>query len=166
MSRDLSRPNVILALADTLGWGELGCYGGGLLRSAASPRIDKLATKGLPPHNFNVESDCVPTRSALMTGRHPIRTGCRYKLLDHLESLGKDIHDNTVFIFTSDNRLKFHKPYWGTAGPWSGAYHTAMEGSLRMPFIIRWPGLIPEGVTSNEIVHVTDIFTTIIFMTG
>lgn len=35
-----------------------------------------------------------------------------------------------------------------------------------MPFIIRWPGQVPEGVTSNEIVHVTDIFTTVLAMTG
>lgn len=329
MSRDPTRPNVVLALADNLGWGELGCYGGGVLRGAATPRIDKLSTEGLLLHNFNVESDCVPTRSALMTGRHPIRTGCqqsvpagfpqgltewektlgeclkvngyatahhgkwhlgdipgRYpsdrgfdewfgiprttdetqftsaigytpevaelpyimkgiagqeseevcvydlekrrlidemlversknwltrqieqekafflyhplvhlhfptlphkdfagttgqgdfadsmaemdhrvgELIDHLDLLG--IRDNTVFIFASDNGPEFREPYRGTAGPWSGTYHTAMEGSLRVPFIIRWPGLVPEGVTSNEIVHVTDIFTTILSMTG
>ena len=69
------KPNVILVLADNLGWGELGCYGGGALRGAPTPRIDALAAEGLRLLNFNVESDCVPTRSALMTGRHPIRTG-------------------------------------------------------------------------------------------
>src|SRR3979409_845902 len=68
-------PNIVLILADNLGWGELGCYGGGALRGAPTPRIDKLAAEGLRLLNFNVESDCVPTRSALMTGRHPIRTG-------------------------------------------------------------------------------------------
>src|ERR671910_1387129 len=68
-------PNIVLILADNLGWGELGCYGGGILRGAPTPRIDALATEGLRLLNFNVESDCVPTRSALMTGRHPIRTG-------------------------------------------------------------------------------------------
>jgi arylsulfatase len=71
-----SRPNIVLILADNLGWGELGCYGGGALRGAPTPHIDKLAGLGLLLHNFNVESDCVPTRSALMSGRHPIRTGC------------------------------------------------------------------------------------------
>ncbi|KAF5972323.1 arylsulfatase A [Fusarium coicis] len=76
-SKHPSKPNIVLILADNLGWGELGCYGGGILRGAATPRIDKLASEGLLLHNFNVESDCVPTRSALMTGRHPIRTGCR-----------------------------------------------------------------------------------------
>jgi arylsulfatase len=44
-------------------------------RGAPTPRIDRLASEGLKLLNFNVESDCVPTRSALMTGRHPIRTG-------------------------------------------------------------------------------------------
>src|SRR5437773_11043706 len=68
-------PNIVLILADNLGWGELGCYGGGMLRGAPTPRIDKLASEGLRFLNFKVESDCVPTRSALMTGRHPTRTG-------------------------------------------------------------------------------------------
>src|SRR3989337_2953182 len=73
--RKSSSPNIVLILADNLGWGELGCYGGGILRGAPTPRIDALAAEGLRLTNFNVESDCVPTRSALMTGRHPIRTG-------------------------------------------------------------------------------------------
>lgn len=323
------KPNVVLILADNLGWGELGCYGGGVLRGAATPRIDAFAKEGLLLHNFNVESDCVPTRSALMTGRHPIRTGClqsvpagmpqgltsweitlaealkksgyvsahhgkwhlgdipgRYpsdrgfdewygiprttdetqftsslgfsadvaevpyimkgkagcrsenvcvydleqrrlidetlverskdwlsrqvaekqpfflyhplvhlhfptlahpefvgktghgefadsmaemdhragQILDHIDSLG--VADNTVVIFASDNGPEFRQPYRGTAGPWSGTYHTAMEGSLRVPFIIRWPGRVPANVTSNEIVHVTDIFSTILSITA
>jgi len=69
------KPNILLILADNLGWGELGCYGGGTLRGAPTPRSDRLASEGLRLTNFNVESDCVPTRAALMTGRHAIRTG-------------------------------------------------------------------------------------------
>ncbi|KAL4959671.1 arylsulfatase [Aspergillus stella-maris] len=329
MSHDPNRPNIVLILADNLGWGELGCYGGGILRGAATPRIDKLASEGLLLHNFNVESDCVPTRSALMTGRHPIRTGCRQsvpagfpqglsewentlaeclkknkyatahhgkwhlgdipgrypsdrgfdtwfgiprttdetqftsalgytpevaelpyimkgkarvrsenvciydlekrrlidemlvdqskewltqqaqegnafflyhplvhlhfptlphkdfagstgqgefadsmaemdyrvgQIIDHIDSMGT--RENTVLIFASDNGPEFRQPYRGTAGPWSGTYHTAMEGSLRVPFIIRWPGKVPAGSTSDQIVHVTDLFTTILDMTG
>jgi arylsulfatase len=86
------------------------------------------------------------------------------QLIDHLDELG--VRENTVFIFASDNGPEFRPPYRGTAGPWSGTYHTAMEGSLRVPFIIRWPGKVPVGVTSNEIVHVTDIFTTILEIAG
>ena len=41
------KPNIVLILADNLGWGELGCYGGGMLRGAPTPRIDALAAAGI-----------------------------------------------------------------------------------------------------------------------
>lgn len=323
-----SPPNIVLIVADNLGWGELGCYGGGALRGAPTPRIDALARQGLLLQNFNVESDCVPTRSALMTGRHPIRTGClqsvppglpqglkrwevtlaqllsaqgyatahygkwhlgdiegRYpsdrgfdewygiprttdesqftssigfdpsvadiphimqgragersqevcvydldarrgidaeltrrasrfieqhagrrpfflylplvhlhfptlphadfagasgcgdfadsmmemdhrvgEVLDTLDRL--NLAHDTLLVFCSDNGPEFRAPFRGTAGPWRGTYHTAMEGSLRVPFIARWPGRIEAGRVSNEIVHVTDIFTTLALAGG
>jgi len=62
-------------LMDNLGYGELGVYVGGILRGAPTPRIDKLASEGMRLLNFNVESQCTPSRSALMTGRFPIRSG-------------------------------------------------------------------------------------------
>jgi Sulfatase len=62
-------------LWDNFGWGELGCYGGGVLRGAPAPRIDQLADQGLKLLNFNVEAQCTPSRSAILTGRHPIRSG-------------------------------------------------------------------------------------------
>jgi arylsulfatase A-like enzyme len=317
-------PNIVLIVADNLGWGELGCYGGGALRGAPTPRIDRLAAEGLRLQNFNVESDCVPTRSALMTGRHPIRTGALQSLspgmpqglkrsevtlaqllsrrgyatahygkwhlgdipgrypsdrgfdewygiprttdesqftssigfdpsavdlphimqgragepsenvevydldsrrridealvsrslafiqrnhqagrpfflylplthlhfptLPHRDFAGKSgngdfadsmlemdhrvgqvvdeidrlhLTETTLLIFCSDNGPEFRVPYRGTAGPWRGTYHTAMEGSLRVPFIARWPGRIQPGRVSNEIVHVTDVFSTL-----
>lgn len=324
-----SPPNIVLILADNLGWGELGCYGGGALRGAPTPRLDELAAQGLKLLNFNVESDCVPTRSALMTGRHPIRTGAlqsvpaglpqgiipweitlaqllsargyataihgkwhlgdrkgrfptdrgfdewygiprttnesmftstpgfdpavvpmpyilestrdqaprevkiydldarrridgelteraiafmrrncaagrpffayvpltqlHYPTLPHPGFAGKTgagdfadslaemdyragemldavkalgIADNTLFIFASDNGPEFRRPWRGTAGPWSGTYHTAMEGGLRAPCILRWPGRIPAGGVSNEIVHVTDLYPTLARVAG
>jgi len=69
------KPNVVLMLMDNLGWGEVGTYGGGILRGAETPRIDTLADEGLKLLNFNVEPQCTPSRSALMSGRHPIRSG-------------------------------------------------------------------------------------------
>jgi arylsulfatase A-like enzyme len=323
------QPNIVLVLADNLGWGELGCYGGGALRGAPTPRIDALSEEGLKCLNFNVESDCVPTRSALMTGRHPIRTGAlqsvpaglpqgihpwektlpqvlkqagydtamfgkwhlgdrpgRYpndrgfdewygiprtsnetlftqspgfdqtvvdipqvmegiagqpakdvaeydlvkrrlidselteksidfmrrkangdkpfflyvplthlhfptlahpdfaeksgvgefadsmmemdyrvgELMDAVKALG--IENNTLFIFASDNGPEFRRPWRGTAGPWSGTYHTAMEGGLRVPLIVKWPGHIDKARVSDDIVHVTDLFTTLIEVAG
>lgn len=41
-----TKPNIVLIVADNLGWGELGCYGGGALRGAPTPRIDALAKSG------------------------------------------------------------------------------------------------------------------------
>jgi arylsulfatase len=41
------KPNVVLVLMDNFGWGELGSYGGGILRGAPTPRIDKLASEGM-----------------------------------------------------------------------------------------------------------------------
>src|SRR6184192_1796763 len=69
------RPNIVLMLTDNLGYGELGIYGGGILHGAPTPRIDKLASEGARLLNFNVEAQCTPSRSALMTGRFPIRSG-------------------------------------------------------------------------------------------
>ncbi len=68
-------PNIVLMLSDNLGFGELGSYGGGVLRGAPTPRLDDLAAEGLRLTNFNVEVECTPSRSALMTGRMPVRSG-------------------------------------------------------------------------------------------
>jgi hypothetical protein len=69
------KPNIVFILTDNLGYGELGVYGGGILRGAPTPRIDKLASEGTRLLNFNVEAQCTPSRSALMTGRFSIRSG-------------------------------------------------------------------------------------------
>ena len=69
------QPNIVFFYWDNFGWGELGCYGGGVLRGAPTPRIDGLAAEGLKLLNFNVEAQCTPSRSALLTGRHAIRSG-------------------------------------------------------------------------------------------
>ncbi len=69
------KPNVVFMMMDNLGWGEIGTYGGGVLRGAPTPRLDAFAKEGMKLLNFNVENQCTPSRSALMTGRHPIRSG-------------------------------------------------------------------------------------------
>ena len=326
---DGKKPNIVFILMDNLGYGELGCYGGGILRGAPTPRIDKLATEGTRLLNFNVEAQCTPSRSALMTGRFSIRSGTQSvpigggldgltqwevtiakllsgvgyatghfgkwhlgsnqgrlpndqgfdewygiprttdeafwpsepaaqaagtdfehimegrkgeksreiavydldqrrlidsevtrrtidfmkrsvqsgrpfyayvpftqvhfptlpnpkfagetgfgdfpdalaemdahvgEILDAIDTLGA--RDNTVVVFTSDNGPEASWPWQGSSGPWRGYYFTHMEGSLRTPFIIRWPGRIPAGRVSNEIVHEVDTYTTLAKLAG
>lgn len=81
------------------------------------------------------------------------------RLMEAVKRAG--IEEETIIIFTSDNGPDPTTPYTSFAGPWSGSYFTGREGSLRVPFIIRWPGKIPAGSVSNEIVHQMDLFPTV-----
>jgi arylsulfatase A-like enzyme len=69
------KPNILFILADNLGYGDIGVYGGGELRGAPTPRIDRLAAEGVRLTQFLVEPGCTPSRAALMTGRYSIRAG-------------------------------------------------------------------------------------------
>lgn len=89
------------------------------------------------------------------------RTG---QILDAIKQAG--IEDNTLVIFTSDNGPEATRPWEGDGGPWRGTYFTAMEASPRTPFIIRWPGKVPAGRVNNEIVHIVDVFTTLVHVGG
>jgi arylsulfatase A-like enzyme len=70
-----SKPNVVFILADNVGYGDLGSYGGGELRGAPTPHLDQLAREGLRVTQFLVEAACTPSRAALMTGQYSIRNG-------------------------------------------------------------------------------------------
>ncbi|MFT7651476.1 MAG: arylsulfatase A-like enzyme [Limisphaerales bacterium] len=65
------KPNIVYILVDNWGWGDISIQGG----TTATPNIETLAAQGLRLTNFNVQNQCVPTRSALHTGRLPIRSG-------------------------------------------------------------------------------------------
>ena len=69
------KPNIVIVFMDNFGWGEPGFNGGGIIRGAPTPRLDRLADEGLRLTNFNIETQCTPSRSALMTGRYAIRSG-------------------------------------------------------------------------------------------
>lgn len=73
--KDSSKPNVVFILADNVGYGDLGSYGGGELRGAPTPRLDQLAHEGLRLTQYLVEPACTPSRAALMTAQFSIRNG-------------------------------------------------------------------------------------------
>ncbi len=70
-----TRPNIILFMTDDVGWGDLGCYGGGENRGAPTPNLDRLATEGIQFMSFYGQPSCTPGRAAAITGRLPIRSG-------------------------------------------------------------------------------------------
>ena len=86
------------------------------------------------------------------------------EILDKVDDLG--INENTIVIWTSDNGPEQIEGHHGTAGFWRGNYFTALEGSLRTSFLIRWPGKIEAGSVSNEIVHATDLLPTFSSLAG
>jgi arylsulfatase A-like enzyme len=67
-------PNVLVILADDLGWDSVGCYGLGL-RNIPTPRLDALASAGVRFTRAYVNPACSPTRGCLMTGRYGFRNG-------------------------------------------------------------------------------------------
>ena len=85
-------------------------------------------------------------------------------VLDALDRL--QISRNTIVFWCPDNGAEQRRPWRGSSGPWSGFYNTVMEGGVRVPCIIRWPGHIQAGRVSNEIVHQIDIFPTLAAAVG
>src|SRR5215831_10719966 len=70
-----AKPNILLIVADDVGWGDLGPYGGGEGRGQATPNFDKLAAQGMTFFSFYGQPSCTPGRAAIETGRIPNRSG-------------------------------------------------------------------------------------------
>ena len=69
------KPNIVFMMADNLGYGDVGVYGGGEVRGMPTPRIDEFANEGIRFSQFLVEPGCTPSRAATMTGRYSVRSG-------------------------------------------------------------------------------------------
>lgn len=75
------KPNILWIIVDDMGYGDPGCYGGGAAIGAATPNMDKLAREGLKLTSCYSQHTCTPTRSAILTGRLPVRTGLTRPIL-------------------------------------------------------------------------------------
>lgn len=92
------------------------------------------------------------------------------RLLDELDRLG--LAKETIVVFTSDHGATFEGQNRGTAAyhdsnaPFRGHKRTVWEGGTRVPAVVRWPGKIPGGKVSQEIVHMIDVFPTLLAAAG
>jgi arylsulfatase A-like enzyme len=75
------KPNILWIIVDDMGYGDPGCYGGGIAAGAATPNFDRLAREGLKLTSCYSQQTCTPTRSAILTGRLPVRTGLTRPIL-------------------------------------------------------------------------------------
>jgi hypothetical protein len=69
--RPVERPNIVLILADDMGYSDIGCYGG----EVETPNLDRLAAGGLRFSQFYNTARCCPSRASLLTGLHPHQAG-------------------------------------------------------------------------------------------
>jgi arylsulfatase A len=88
------RPNIVLILADDLGYGDLGVYGATTIRT---PNLDRMAAEGVRfTHYYAPASVCTPTRAALMTGCYPMRVGLGYRVLFPYSTTG--LHPDEITV--------------------------------------------------------------------
>ncbi|MCH2615683.1 MAG: sulfatase-like hydrolase/transferase, partial [Opitutales bacterium] len=91
-----SRPNVLLILADDMGYSDIGCYGGEI----DTPNLDRLAANGLRYTQFYNTARCCPTRASLLPGMPPHQVGMGHMAHfdDDLDRYRGDLSKNCVTI--------------------------------------------------------------------
>ena len=111
-AQSAERPNVVLMLADNLGFGDIGVYGGGAVLGTPTPSLDALAAEGLMLTQFFVEPGCTPSRAGLMTGRYSVRSGLNSIIVAGTPLTLKDEE------FTIAELFKKHGYRTGMMGKW------------------------------------------------
>lgn len=88
------KPNVLVILADDLGYGDLGAYGNRVVRT---PRLDRLAAEGVRLTNaYSAANVCTPSRAGLLTGRLPVRTGLARDVIRPADAHGLHPEETTI----------------------------------------------------------------------
>ncbi len=87
-----AKPNIVILLADDLGWTDVGFHGGGI----PTPNIDRIAAEGAQLNRYYVAPVCSPTRAGLMTGRYPIRFGAMRAVYPPWREGGMDTSEVTM----------------------------------------------------------------------
>jgi arylsulfatase len=156
-SRFGKKPNIIYILADDVGWGEMGWQGGGKHRGTPTPELDKMAFEGMRFWTAYAEPSCTPSRIAINTGRHPVRTGLLSVLWPgQIEGLsGKEVTTAEVLSEAGYNTAMWGKWHMGDLpehAPENQGYDYAYYGMWNgAPD--NWPGsfdMYKDGPNSNK----------------
>ena len=82
----MRKPNFIVILADDLGYGDLGCDGGKVIRT---PHLDRMAAEGVRLTDFYASANvCTPSRAGLLTGQYAIRNGLAHEVIQPADTTG------------------------------------------------------------------------------
>lgn len=111
----VAKPNIIIILADDLGWADVGWHGSKI----KTPNLDRLARAGVILDQFYVQPQCTPTRTALMTGRYPLRYGMHYGVILPYSTWG--LPQAAAILPDLLRRQGYHT---GLVGKWHLGHHT------------------------------------------
>lgn len=131
------RPNVVLILADDMGFSDLGCYGGEI----HTPNIDRLAAQGVRFTQFYNMARCCPTRASLMTGLYPHQAGvgAMNQNLGTAEYAG-ELNDRCVTIAEALRAAGYHT---GMAGKWHLCNLTISSGGPKAKRLVNFQADAP-----------------------
>ena len=166
----LSRPNIVLIMADDLGYGGIGCYGN---KTINTPNLDYLSNNGIKFTDFHSNgSVCTPTRVALLTGNYQQRSGMEGVIYVRGETrkLGLDPSQRTIADFLKDDGYvtgimgKWHLGYGEDYNPTNFGfdefygylsgnvdYHSHFDGSGKHDWWHNLDSLVEEGYTTDLI---------------
>ena len=128
----VARPNIVILLADDLGWTDVTFHGGNI----ATPNIDRIAAEGAELARYYVAPVCSPTRAGLLTGRYPIRYGSMRAVYPPWRDGGMDVSELTIADVLAEAGYK-HR---GVFGKWhlghsDKKFHPLRRGLHR----VLWP---------------------------